>query len=278
MTAPSLPALQQSLRYAATLRRLGRRVRVLHAADGPPIVAVERRFGPATVLYLPRADTRGDRMTNLTRLPVSTTRLIIPDNDHPGSVGWPILTPQHIAEINLPRRPVDERLWANMHGKWRNRLRRALDGPLTVAQTAFCPSDHAPLLRLEGAQRRQRGYSFYPPGFLAAWVNVNPHHAPLFIAYHQDDPVAFMLFLTHGRVATYVIGWTGPEGRRLHAHNLLMWSAIQDFFRKGITRIDLGTIDTESGASLARFKLGCGARARTLGPTLLVPPGFRVSP
>ncbi|WP_169052605.1 GNAT family N-acetyltransferase [Pseudooceanicola onchidii] len=279
MDRPDLIPLQQSDRYAATLRLLGRRVTRHLVDDGAPVQAITRRFGPVSVSYLPRADLSGGRARVLSELPASTARLVIPEAPEVFEGGcWPILTPQHIAEINVPHSPVHDTLWANMHQKWRNRLRRALDGPLTLRESYFDLARHRTLLALEQAQRKRRGYRSYPPDFLAAWSRANPHHGLVLEAMHQDETVAFMLFLMHGPVATYVVGWTGPEGRRLHAHNRLMWEAMRSFFAKGLCRIDLGTVDTEDGAALARFKLGCGARVRTLGPTLLAPPGFRVSP
>ena len=276
-TSPLIP-LQQSPRYAKTLRHLGRSVRVLHVSDEPPVIAVARHFGPLHVSYLPRADLSGRRRDVLRRLPRAATRLIVPEEGTSLGGAYPILTPQYVAEINVPTAPVHDRLWANMHGKWRNRLRRALDGPLTTHQSDFSPRRHNALLVLEQKQSKARGYRGYPPDFLRAYAQVNHRQTVMLEALLNDQPVAFMLFLLHGAVATYAVGWTGTEGRRLSAHNLLMWEAMRSFFSKGIRRIDLGTIDTEGGRDLARFKLGCGARVRSLGSTLLVPPGFRVSP
>lgn len=279
MTAPHSVPLQQSRQYAAALRLMGCEVTVLERPDAPPVVALNRRVGPLRFCYLPRADLRRSRHWALSDLSPTATRLIIPDRAYhvPGGC-WPVLTPQHVAEVTRPPAPMRDHLLDAMHGKWRNRLRRALDGPLTTSQTPFDPERHAALLSLELAQRRRRGYRSYPLRFLAAWARANPASAPLFVAQHTGVPVAFMLFLRHGDVATYTAGWTGPEGRRHHAHNLLMWRAMLDLFDRGVTRIDLGTVDTEGGAGLTRFKLGSGARARTLGPTLLAPAGFRVSP
>lgn len=258
---------------------MGRPVTVIEAPDGRPVQVLTRRFGPFNVAYVPRADLGAGRARVLSRLPRFQTALIIPETDAVPRRGcWPILTPQHVAEINVPRSPVHDTLWANMHGKWRNRLRRAIGGPLGVFQTTYSPERHDPLLARERAQRRRRGYRSYPPEFLAAYAYANRHNTALYEARLGEDTVAFMLFLTHGPVATYAVGWTGPEGRTHHAHNLLLWEAMRTMFSKGIMRIDLGTIDTDDGWDLARFKLGSGARTRTLGPTLLVPPGFRVSP
>jgi hypothetical protein len=279
MTAPALIPLQQSDRYAATLRLLGRQARWLVAPGGPPVLCLRRRLGPVSAHYLPRADLSGSRAQVLDRLPASAARLVVPeDGPLPRGGFWPILTPQHIAELNLPRAPVHDRLMSQMDVKWRNRLRRGLDGPLKVRECFLDPRRHKQLLDLELAQRRKRGYRSYPPDFLRAWCQANPKHAILFEAMIKGNTVAFMLFLPHGTVATYVAGWTGPEGRKTHAHNRLMWEAMRAFFARGVLRLDLGCVDTEGGASLARFKLGAGARVRTLGPTLLAPPGFRVSP
>jgi hypothetical protein len=277
MDLPDLIPLQQSPRYVDALRLMGRQVIDLAPPGGAALYAIRRRVGPVNLAYAPRADLGGTRAQLLTALPRSTARLVIPE-DGDRSIGFPILTAQHIAELNVPRAPVKDNIWANMHGKWRNRLRRAQDSDIAVRETPFDPDRDAQLLRPELRQRLRRGYRSYTPAFLAAYAQANPHQTCLLQARLNGDTIAFMLFLLHGAVATYTTGWTGPEGRRSHAHNLLMYHAMTRLFIKGICRIDLGTIDTDDGVALARFKLGCGARARSLGPTCLVPPGFRVSP
>jgi len=277
MDFPDLIPLQQSARYAAAVRLLGRKVLEIDAPNGPPLLAIRRGRGPLGVLYLPRADLTGGRSAVLRSLPRSMARLVIPETADQ-TPGYPVLTAQHIAEINLPQAPVMDNLWDNMHGKWRNRLRRAQDSDVAVRETPYDPDRDAALLRPELRQRLRRGYRSYTPAFLAAYAQANPHQTCLLQARLNGDTIAFMLFLLHGPVATYTTGWTGPEGRRTHAHNLLMYEAMKRLFIKGICRLDLGTIDTDDGMALARFKLGCGARARTLGATRLIPPGFRVSP
>ncbi|MEM7058470.1 MAG: GNAT family N-acetyltransferase, partial [Pseudomonadota bacterium] len=89
----------------------------------------------------------------------------------------------------------------------------------------------------------------------------------VFTAYSEEDPIAAMLFRLHGRRATYHIGWTGPEGKRLNAHNLLMWTAMTRLPKAGVERLDLGGLNTEDVPGIARFKLGSGARPVTLHGT-----------
>lgn len=282
MDLPELIPLQQSPRYAAASRLMGRRVVPIMPNGGPPLIAVTRKIGPMPTLLLPRADLSGDRGGHIRALPRHMARVVIPDSDDgipPESLpGYRILPPQHIAELDLPEAPVMDHLWANMHSTWRNRLRRAQSSAIEVADTSYDPQRDAALLlpRLPDAQLRWCRNDC--PAFLAAYAQANPHQTCVLQARMEGDTIAFMVFLLHGAVATYVTGWTNPEGRRMHAHHLLMFEAMRRFFAKGICRIDLGPFDPKRGTGLSRFKLGCGARARTLGAVRLIPPGFRVSP
>jgi hypothetical protein len=46
-----------------------------------------------------------------------------------------------------------------------------------------------------------------------------------------------------------------------------MWKAFQELPAYRISEMELGLVDTDSGANLARFKLGTGAVTRPLGGT-----------
>ncbi|MGV6846819.1 MAG: GNAT family N-acetyltransferase [Marinibacterium sp.] len=185
----------------------------------------------------------------------------------------PLLTPGSRANLDLG--PPAARLSA-MHGKWRNRLRRAQAGPLKVrAEPLPTTADHW-LLQAETAQSRHRGYRRLPPEFTVAWIAANgPASARLFVARLNGQRVAAMLFLLHGGAASYHIGWSGADGRAHHAHNLLLWEAGNQLSAHGCRCLDLGTIDTETAPGLARFKLGAGAAPMPLGATWLDAPGSR---
>ena len=89
--------------------------------------------------------------------------------------------------------------------------------------------------------------------------------------FHQigTTPVVAMLFLCHGPVATYHIGWSGPKGRAMGAHNLILASAMEWLADRGHLWLDLGVLDTQANPGLARFKIGAGARVRPMGGTWL---------
>lgn len=161
---------------------------------------------------------------------------------------------------------------ARMHQKWRNRLRRAEDSALRVSHSVFPhKSDHW-LLRAETLQRAKRKYRGLSPAFAVAYAQTNPHQTRLFIAKLNAEPVAAMLFLRHGRMATYHIGYTSNLGRVHNAHTLLLSHAAEWLAAHGTDVLDLGTLDTLNAPGLARFKLGSGAQAHRLGGTWLFAP------
>ncbi|MBU0587313.1 MAG: GNAT family N-acetyltransferase [Gammaproteobacteria bacterium] len=62
----------------------------------------------------------------------------------------------------------------------------------------------------------------------------------------------------HGNTATYLLGWSGTQGRRWNAHYLLLWDAMLRLKRLGVNGFDTGGIDDENTSGIAAFKLGLG--------------------
>ena len=147
-----------------------------------------------------------------------------------------------------------------MAQKWRNRLNHARRSPLRVTHAPFPRQADHWLLSCEAEQRSARGYRTLPPAFAMAWPKTR-----LFTAYADGEPVAAMLFLLHAPGATYHIGWSGMEGRRTSAHNLLLTEAAEWLHRRGYTRIDLGPLEPSRAPGLSHFKLGSGARPECTG-------------
>ncbi|MEM8628306.1 MAG: GNAT family N-acetyltransferase, partial [Pseudomonadota bacterium] len=163
----------------------------------------------------------------------------------------PMVSPGSVARLVLTGDA--EHLRKRAHGKWRNRLVRAEGAGLEV-QISSLPlqRDHW-LLKAEMTQARTRRYRRLPPEFTLAWAARAGREATrLFTARHEGKIVAAMLFLTHGRSGNYHIGWSGDEGRKTHAHTLLLWKAAEWFAARGYTSLDLGTLDTERSPGLAR--------------------------
>jgi hypothetical protein len=176
-----------------------------------------------------------------------------------------VATAAHVAEWHLLGDGAARR--RAMEGTWRNRLVFAEKAGLRVEVRRLAGPDD-PLLRAEAAQRRARRYRALPVQFAAGFGAA----ARVVEARQAGETVAAMLFLCHGRTATYHIGHTTPAGRACEAHRLLIWQMAQRLAAEGVGRLDLGPLDTETTPGLARFKLGTGARARVLGGSFVAVP------
>ena len=283
---PADAPLHQSPAYGQAMTRLGAKVQVLRLTQGGNCLAhaqiLSRRIMGLPLHWVPRGPvwspglSTEDQTALLSRLPLGSGLrglwLATPDSPEAtapyAALGYrPLLTPQHVAE--LPLDPDPDIMRARQHGKWRNRLRRAEDADLTVSHRLFDPARDAPLLDLERAQRKYRRYTDVIPTFVLHWSQAAPKATRVFQIRDGTRPLAVMIFLLHGHRATYQIGWRDRDCAPASAHHLLLWNAAKYLARKGFQQIDLGTLDTETTPGLARFKLGSGACARPLGPSLL---------
>jgi len=164
------------------------------------------------------------------------------------------------------RRDADV-LRRSLDGNWRNRLVAAERGGLEVRNESDDARAHQQVVQAEWEQRRHRGYFSLPREFVAAWRDAAAPAGDatlLLSAWSSGERVAAMLFLLHGRTATYHLGWTCDTGRRAHAHNLLLWRAFLALKHRGTEVLDLGGVETVREPGIARFKIGTGGRVRTL--------------
>ena len=68
-------------------------------------------------------------------------------------------------------------------------------------------------------------------------------------------------------MATYQAGVTTEVGRRMNAHNLILWTIMTDLQKRRVRQLDLGRADLSDG--LTRFKTRAGARIEPLPGTYL---------
>lgn len=173
-----------------------------------------------------------------------------------------IITPAHIArwDIAVPER-VDR-----MHGKWRNQLRKGQVNNLKICETTWDGSAHWLFDNATALAKKRR---FHPLStiVLSAFARSNPGAAILFEAHHQNDPLAACLVLRHGNTATYQTAWTSDTGKALQAPRVLLDHVAERLAIWGHTSLDLGLVETDSAAGLARFKMGTGAKLVRLGGT-----------
>lgn len=159
-------------------------------------------------------------------------------------------------------------LKSDMESSWRNKLNKAERSDLVVQKTGTKPAQYRWLLEAEAKQRQKRGYRAMPLEMTEAWQDAKAGGASgdkgagiaVFRADLKRDAAAGMLFLIHGSRATYHVGWTSEEGRANAAHNLILWTAMKELKGRGVRVLDLGGVNTQSGAGIARFKLETGGK------------------
>jgi len=274
--APHGAPMPQHGTYGAVAEAAGRRVARAEIEAGGRVIGYAQILRRGPLALLSRGPVwAGDpgpatRRAALRALGAAQPLLIATTEAADPGAGLPLVTPRHVAGIDLTRPAADLR--AAMKAKWRNRLVAAEAEPLDIRAEPVARDTLDWLFAAEAGQRRARGYRALPPGFVAAWGLVDPEGLRLWTAWRNGERVAAMLFLLHRPWASYHVGWSGPEGRAAHAHPLLLWTAMQALAAEGIARLDLGDVNTEDAPGLARFKIGAGATVRPLGATILLPP------
>jgi hypothetical protein len=176
-----------------------------------------------------------------------------------------LFAPRIIAELTLD--PCLDEMAARLHQKWRNRLRHGQGQSLVIRRRPMPPDPRFWLFKAEALQSLRKWYQPLPPDMIAAMAACRAGAVQVFTAYHMGRRVGAMLFLRHGREATYQIGWSSNEGRKMSAGPALMWRAMVELQAMGTERIDLGAADKRLAPGLAHFKRGTGAELRPLGGT-----------
>ena len=285
-------ALQQDWAYGTSMQAIGvpvLRARVLR--DGEPIALAQfigRRLGPLATLalcsrgpvWLQETLTAADKSQAYQALrqslPLWRPRFAFFSPDEPlapdvGLSRWRRVITGY-ATVMLDLTPPLESLRAGLEGRWRNRLVAAENSGLVVHRVGANPAQYRWLLAQENQQREQRGFQGLPVGFMDHYIQSRKPASRTVLTLRADqgkDRVAAMMFLLHGSVATYQVGWSDDTGRALNAHNLLLWHAIQILQERGIRQLDLGGVNTARSAGIARFKLGTGGQAWVLAGTYL---------
>ncbi len=184
------------------------------------------------------------------------------------------------SSIRLDLTPPLERLRSQLDGKWRNTLKTAEKSALLMevasrAEGSWHDDAFTALMGEHDEHRLDNRFLGPDAVFYSAFADaVGGHrsadedalllwaHAGLHLG--KVRPIAGILVLRHGRGATYAMGWSNEAGRLVKAHYRLIWRAVAELKSRGVTQFDLGGVDTERGAGVARFKLGLGGEVFTL--------------
>lgn len=282
-------ALQQAWAYGDALKALG--VVILRATvwDGPRLVAVAQFMCRRVLGYLSVAScTRGpvwaaDVGTEQRQqvyghlrqtLPLAPLKVVLFSPD----VGLDqaqelhgrsrVMTGYSTVLLDLTK-PLPL-LKAQLEGKWRNRLVKVLGHEKIRFHVQPSRKRCDWLLDKELDQREAKKFHGLPVAFVRHYIDAVADPSQAFaVAYAElgKNTIAAMLFLIHGRVASYHMGWADAEGRQLNAHNALLWQAMVYFKDRQIEMLDLGGVNTHDLPGISRFKLGTGGEVLTLAGT-----------
>lgn len=284
--AGATASYQQDWAYGVALKAASPNVDLLRAsvarADGSLVAlaqivakpfALIGRFalcthGPAWIGDVTPEEKREAYRALRKSLPQRWPRLLVFTPDEPISASLKgmsrVMTGDATVLIDLTQ--DEAALRSAMESSWRNKLSKAERSDLVLQKSGLKPAQYRWLLDAETKQRQKRGYRAMPLELTERWQDAKAEGAngdrgaglAVFRADLGRDPAAGMLFLIHGRRATYHVGWTSDAGRDNAAHNLILWSAMKELKAKGVAVLDLGGVNTQSGAGIARFKLETG--------------------
>ncbi len=290
--AAAAAPLQQDWAYGACMKTLG--VGVLRASveqDGSPIALAQfivRRWvggmanmalcslGPVWLQPVSGVDKAQVYKALKQTMPLKNLRVVAftpleAQGPELGLSRWRRVMTGH-STVVLDLTPPLETLRAQLDGRWRYSLARAEETDLTIHRVGTNAGQYRWLLDAEMQQREQRGLHGLPLQFFDLYVPSRQQPSRTILTVRADvgrDRVAGMMFLLHGQAATYQVGWTSDLGRDKHAHNLILWHALQELRERGVRVLDLGGVNTTRSAGIARFKMGTGGHVLTCAGTYI---------
>jgi hypothetical protein len=162
-------------------------------------------------------------------------------------------------------RPNMEVLRANLHGNWRNKLVISEKNNIQFeigSDSIFFDwmldkyKENMNLKNFEGIS-----ISLLKEMFKNSTVD---NMVLIFRSHVNSIYIGGICLVLHGCSATYLLGWTDPQGRSLKANHLLLWKVVEYLRDNGIIWFDLGGIDEESTPGVTEFKTGIGGELNEL--------------
>jgi hypothetical protein len=279
-------ALQQDWAYGSALEQIGAQVIRATCRDAGRLVALAQitarkigfvlslavcTRGPVWVGDVDDATKAATYRALKSKIQLSMPRAVMFTPDEVAKTGTKglsrVMTGFSTVLLDLEQEP--DALRKAFHGKWRNRLVAAEKSDLTIRQNGSKPAQYRWLLDTEEGQRTSRGYRATPSDMVPAFVDARGDRNAVLIlrADLGREKTAAMMFLVHGARATYHMGWSNEAGRKLGAHNLILWNAFPELRNRGVRQLDLGGVNTTTGAGIARFKIGTGGEVVTFAGT-----------
>ena len=169
------------------------------------------------------------------------------------------MQPEHTLILNIA--PSDEEILTQMKEKGRYNIKVAQKSDLIVKTAAAEGAELDDFYKLYQLTGKRHGITFRGKNYFATLLNIlgKNNLAKLYLAYHNDIPVAGSIVVDSGDTAIYMFGASNNEFRNLMAPYLLHWQAISDAKAKGMTKYDFFGVAPDDNpkhpwAGVTRFK------------------------
>ncbi|HYA42043.1 MAG TPA: GNAT family N-acetyltransferase [Syntrophobacteraceae bacterium] len=171
------------------------------------------------------------------------------------SAGWRRRKGTGVRSAWIDLRPDESDLLKGLAPKWRNQLNSAVRSGLSL-EISSSPEEVGWLLQRHEEHMKEQ--KFGAPGYelLSQFHSADPQNFLVLRAILANEPVAGVGIVKHGRAATYLVGWSSRDGRKLNAGNFLLWNGMLQVRKLACLWFDLGGINEKQSQGVARFKRG----------------------
>jgi lipid II:glycine glycyltransferase (peptidoglycan interpeptide bridge formation enzyme) len=160
---------------------------------------------------------------------------------------------------NLPSKTVvldlkksESDLLTGMVKKTRQYIRKSAAEAITIKQIHTKAEVEKCLDVYRNTSRRAK-FNLHSNQYYLDVFNLMGDHSPLFAAYHNDQPIAFLWLAISADTSYELYGGMSEKGQELRTNYALKWYAIRKMKEWGISKYDFGGL---IGDGVSSFKLG----------------------
>ena len=162
-----------------------------------------------------------------------------------------------------------EEIRMKLDSKWRNMLVKSEKQDIKIESSSSNEFVYW-LSEIHEKNMINKSFNGISKNMLQSISNENDLENPLIIykASKNNNVIGSICIINHGQYATYLIGWTSIEGRKLNTNYLLLWEAIKDLKLNNKRGFDLGGVDPELTPNITSFKSKMNGQNYNLVPSL----------
>ena len=175
------------------------------------------------------------------------------------------------SKINLNK--SEDELMMSYDGKWRNLLRKAIKFSPKIFKYNNQNDELNEFINFYADFKKKNNFSGVNDEtikLLSEYKN-DVFKFNLYFIKKDNNMISGLLSIVHGNTATYLIGISNYEGRKINANYLLLNQAIMDAKSNNCKFFDLGGLNSRTPAGIVRFKNGLNGNNYKLIHTKISP-------